>query len=178
MRFVLRFSAWLVLCAPLGLSAQVDSVQLRYAATINQADLKDYLTVLASDEYEGRETGARGQKMAAKYIREHFMAFGIPPVPAAEERGLSNGYEQPFPLALTRPGGLSLLVDGKPIGFMQEFFYLSEKLQEDYTTDSIIYGGYGDKPIRKDLKGKTLLVLEDGLAGVTKADRPPAPLTA
>ncbi len=173
MRFVSRSSAWLLLCAPFGLSAQVDSLQLHYAATINQADLKDYLIVLASDEYEGRETGAKGQKMAAKYIREHFIAFGIPPVPAAEARGLSNGYEQSFPLALSRPGGLSLLVDGQSIGFMQEFFYLSEKLQEDYATDSIVYGGYGDKPIRRDLKGKTLLVLEDGVAGVTKADRPP-----
>lgn len=173
MRCLLRSCLWLVLSGPIGLSAQVDSIQQHYAATITQADLRDYLTVLASDEYEGRETGAKGQKMAAKYIREHFMAFGIPPVPDAEERGLSNGYEQAFPLALSRPGGLSLLVDGKPIGFMQEFYYLSEKLQEDYAIDSIIYGGYGDKPISREMKGKTLLVLEDGVAGVTKTDRPP-----
>ena len=173
MRFFFRSCAWFVLCAPIGLSAQVDSVQLHYASTITQADLREHLSVLASDEYEGRETGAKGQKMAAKYIREHFTAFGIPPVPDAEEIGLFNGYEQPFPLELSKPGGLSLLVGGKPIGFMEEFFYMSEKLKEDYFTDSVIYGGYGDKPVERSLKGKTLLVLEDGAVGVTKTDRPP-----
>jgi hypothetical protein len=173
MRSLFRSCAWLGLCAPLGLFAQVDSVQLRYAATITRTDLREYLTVLASDEYEGRETGAKGQKMAAKYIREHFAAFGIPPVPGAENKGLLNGYEQPYPLELSRPGGLSLLVDGAPIGFMQEFFYLSEKLQEDYTTDTIIYAGYGDIAAGIDAKGKTMLVLADDAGGVTKTDRPP-----
>ena len=75
----LRCCAGLTLCAPFALFAQVDSVRVRYASTITQADLREHLTVLASDEYEGRETGAKGQKMAARYIREHFQAFGIPP---------------------------------------------------------------------------------------------------
>ena len=171
MRRLARSCAWLALCAPIALSAQVDSVQLRYAATITQADLREYLDVLASDAYEGRETGAKGQKMAARYIREHFTAFGIPPVPDAERKGLINGYEQPFPLEISRPGGISLVVDGTPIGFMQEFFYLSEKLREDYTTDSVIYAGYGEKAVGLSAPGKTLLMLADE-AGVTKTDRP------
>ncbi len=167
----------LLFCASIPLIAQVDSVRLRYGNTITQADLRTHLNVLASDGYEGRETGAKGQKMAARYIREHFIASGIPPVPGAEEKGLINGYEQPFPLELSRPGGLSLVVDGLPIGFMQEFFYLSEKLREDYTTDTVVYAGYGDKAQLDDASrtaanGGVMLVLEDGV-GVTKTDRPP-----
>ena len=34
-----------------------DSIALQFANTITAADLKEHLTVLASDEYEGRETG-------------------------------------------------------------------------------------------------------------------------
>lgn len=43
-----------------------------YAATITVEDLKDDLTILASDALEGRETGKRGQKRADAYIRAHF----------------------------------------------------------------------------------------------------------
>ncbi|MBK7649458.1 MAG: hypothetical protein IPJ20_00185 [Flammeovirgaceae bacterium] len=34
----------------------------KYAATITEADLKENLTIIASDALEGRETGKRGQK--------------------------------------------------------------------------------------------------------------------
>ena len=44
-----RHCAWLALCAPLALTAQVDSVRMHYAATITQADLREYLIVLARD---------------------------------------------------------------------------------------------------------------------------------
>ena len=53
--------------------------RVKFANTINQQDLKKHLIVLASDSLEGRETGKRGQKMAAHYIREFFKNIGIPP---------------------------------------------------------------------------------------------------
>lgn len=167
-----------LLGASFTLCAQVDSVRMRYGNTITQSDLRRHLSVLASDEYEGRETGAKGQKMAAAYIREHFINCGIPPVPDAEAKGLINGYEQPFPLELSRPGGLSLLVDGAPIGFMQEFFYLSERLREDYMTDTVVYAGYGDGAqltgaVKSAASGGVILMLEDGVR-VSRTDRPPA----
>jgi hypothetical protein len=162
----------------LGAHAQVDSVRMHYGASITQADLRAHLDVLASDAYEGRETGMKGQKMAAAYIREHFAAFGIPPVPGAAEKGLVNGYEQPYPLELSRPGGISLVVDGTPIGFMQEFFYFSEKLKTDFATDNVVFAGFGSKGegwddyAGWDAKGSTVLVLQDNAGAVNKADRP------
>ena len=50
----------------------IDSVAMHYAGTITESDLKNYLSILASDALEGRDTGSRGQKMAAAFIREHF----------------------------------------------------------------------------------------------------------
>ena len=171
MGYMLRSFVGICICAPCMLSAQVDSIRLKYGNTITQEDLRKHLEVLASDAYEGRETGAQGQKMAASYIREQFVSYGIPPVPDAEEKGLINGYEQPFPLELTRPGGLSLIVNGTPIGFMQEFFYLSERLREDYSTDKVVFAGMGDQDPGPDARGGTVLVLDKG-SGTTATDRP------
>ena len=52
---------------------------VKYAETINTTDLEKHLTVLASDSLEGRETGQKGQKMAADYIMNHFKNIGVPP---------------------------------------------------------------------------------------------------
>jgi hypothetical protein len=158
--------------------AQVDSVQLRYAATITQADLQQHLSILASDEYEGRETGMKGQKMAAAYIREQFIRYGIPPVPSAAQRGITNGYEQSYPLEITSPGGLGLITDGRIEGFMQDFFYLSEKMQEDYSTDTIVFCGYGRRNEQQNdfvasaLRGHVALVLQEPFSKTGKGATP------
>ncbi len=52
---------------------------IKFAETINIQDLERHLTILASDSLEGRETGKKGQKMAADYIMNHFKNIGIPP---------------------------------------------------------------------------------------------------
>jgi len=52
---------------------------VKYAETINTTDLEKHLTILASDSLEGRETGQKGQKMAADYIMNHFKNIGVPP---------------------------------------------------------------------------------------------------
>ena len=55
------------LVAQKDMGVKFDSTAYQYAQTIKAEDLSEYLHVLASDEYEGRETGKKGQKMAAKY---------------------------------------------------------------------------------------------------------------
>ncbi len=159
--FLLR--AWVVTActASLTVRAQQDSVQLRFAGTIQQADLRTYLDTLASDAYEGRETGMPGQKKAAHFIEERFRAFGIPPVPDAEKKGLLNGYEQSFPLEVRTPGGISLVVAHQPIGFMDHYFYFSENLQGDVTSDSVTYLGFGTDAEAWKRAGKVALVLQE-----------------
>ena len=53
-----------------------NEIVMKYAATITQEDLKGLLTIIASDALEGRETGTRGQKMAAAFIVEEFKRIG------------------------------------------------------------------------------------------------------
>jgi len=46
---------------------------------INQEDLKEWLTYLASDELEGRNTYTEGLGMAAGYIAERLRSWGVKP---------------------------------------------------------------------------------------------------
>ena len=52
---------------------------IKFYKTIIVEDLERHLNILASDSLEGRETGKKGQKMAADYIMNHFKNIGIPP---------------------------------------------------------------------------------------------------
>jgi hypothetical protein len=52
---------------------------VKFSETIIVEDLERHLNILASDSLEGRETGQKGQKMAADYIMNHFKNTGIPP---------------------------------------------------------------------------------------------------
>jgi hypothetical protein len=67
--------AW-VFCAVFNLSAQ-DPVVQQYGNMITASDLKEYLSIIASDAMEGRHTGKRGQKMAAAFISAHFEEIGL-----------------------------------------------------------------------------------------------------
>ncbi len=48
-----------------------------YAESITEDDLKKLVYKLASDEFEGRKTGEKGQKMAAQYIVGYYKNLGI-----------------------------------------------------------------------------------------------------
>jgi hypothetical protein len=52
---------------------------IKFSETIIVEDLQRHLNILASDSLEGRETGKKGQKMAADYIANHFKNIGISP---------------------------------------------------------------------------------------------------
>ena len=54
-----------------------DKLASQYAELITTTDLKDNLSIIASDAFEGRETGKRGQKLAAAFIANHFDELGL-----------------------------------------------------------------------------------------------------
>jgi len=62
----------------------------QFSDSISVETVKPHLETLASDQYEGRESGKQGQKMAAKYIRNHFQEVGLKPI------NTENAYLQPF----------------------------------------------------------------------------------
>ena len=51
-----------------------------FSEGISVEDLKSHVNKLASEEFEGRETGTTGQKKAAKYIADVFSSNGLPAI--------------------------------------------------------------------------------------------------
>ena len=71
--------------------AQTDAAA-KYAATITGSSLKTQLSIIASADMQGRETGTEGQRKAAFYIETQFKKMGLQSVPSL------NGYQQFYPL--------------------------------------------------------------------------------
>ena len=66
---------------------------VKFAVPITTNLLKKHLTIIASDEMEGRETGTAGQRKAAAYIEAQFKAIGLKaPV------NFNGSYQQLYPL--------------------------------------------------------------------------------
>ncbi len=68
-----------------------------YANTITANELQDMLYVYASDEFEGRNTGDPGQKLAVKYLTDYYKQIGVNP-------GNNGDYLQIVPKTFFRKG--------------------------------------------------------------------------
>ena len=132
-----------------------------YANTIMPSDLKEHLEVLASDAYEGRETGQKGQKMAAKYIAGAFKSFGV------GHAGIPDGYFQSFELTENSWGNTWITSGNEELySFGKDFYgFLDYNKTMDTTTREVVFLGYGiDDPKYSDysgmeVTGKILVVL-------------------
>jgi acetylornithine/succinyldiaminopimelate/putrescine aminotransferase len=57
--------------------AQQNPTAVKYAQLISADDAKKHLSILASDAFEGRETGKPGAEKAANYIAAEFKRLGL-----------------------------------------------------------------------------------------------------
>src|SRR5688572_24243189 len=62
-----------------------------FAASIDAADLKKHLYIVAGKEMEGRDTPSPGLEKAADYIENHFRALGLVP-------GNKGSFRQVYPI--------------------------------------------------------------------------------
>ncbi len=51
---------------------------MEYANTITANELSEHLYIFASDEFEGRDTGEPGQKLAAEYLKNEYQKINVP----------------------------------------------------------------------------------------------------
>jgi hypothetical protein len=84
-----------------------------YADTITPEELAGHLYVFASDHFEGRETTARGQKLAAAYIAGQQQTMGLRPAGrlAAESPYALEAYYQPVPLSEGKVQGVDVEIN-------------------------------------------------------------------
>jgi len=139
--------------------AQSDSLARFYSASITEKELNAHLSVLASDEYQGRDTGKEGQKMAAAYLKEHFQAMGIPPVPDPYAEQITEGYFQPYELVEEHVGGLSLASGADVLELGKGLVYFNLALTAGMEVRELVYlGSSATLPVGLDLAGKAVLL--------------------
>lgn len=131
----------------------------KYAASITQDDLKKLLTIIASDALEGRETGTRGQKMAAAFIVEEFKIIGLTPmVPTAE--GIR--YLQKFTLENYKVDGIYLKTDNMYFNLNNNILFSGRRAMQAAESDELVLLVNDEVPSRINLKQKVHLIIAIG----------------
>ena len=120
-----------------------------YANSITGAGLKKHLTIIAGEDFEGRETGTEGQRKAAVYIESQFKALGLKPAAALK------GYQQFYPLYQDSLQETLLSINGKPAEFGKDFVApLNLNETGKFKGKKIVFAGYGiDDSLYTDYKG-------------------------
>ena len=125
-----------------------------------------HIKVLASDEFEGRAPGSKGEDLSVKYITDQFKKIGLKP-------GNPDGtYTQEVPLAgIKSEPRMSFVIADKTMDlkFPDDFVASSARLQAEIKIEKsdLVFVGYGvvapeygwDDYKNVDVKDKTLLML-------------------
>ena len=118
-----------------------------YASSITAEELKEKLYIYASDEFEGRETGLKGQKIAVEYLRDTYRKLGIS---AAKEDG---NYFQNVPLVMVKTPKVSINIDGSSFKYYNDFISINDAESNIIKSNEIVYVGYGiEDPRYNDYK--------------------------
>jgi len=155
MRFLLLCFPALFLVALLG--TQPPGIR-DYANRITPAELKAKVSILASDSFEGRETGTRGQRIAAAFIRSHFEMIGL--TGPAED-----GFFQPIDLYLSAPGETYVKSGNKTFNHAEEVIYYGEADSGGEVTVPLVFAGLARNEDLNvlDVEGKAVLIrIDDG----------------
>src|SRR6184192_4356631 len=125
-----------------------------------------HIKILASDEFEGRAPGTKGEELSVQYISDQFKQMGLKP-------GNPDGtYTQEVPLAgIKSEPRMSFSVGDKTMDlkYPDDFVASSARLQSEIKIDKadVVFVGYGvgaseygwDDYKDVDVRGKTLLML-------------------
>ena len=160
-----RISLGLLILLPAILFAQYSPLELdlikKYGESIKGEDIHAHLSFLADDLLEGRETGERGQKLAAAYIRAHFMKLGLQPGNPQD-----NSYFQRYFLRRTMVNSVEITLNDTTFEYGKDFFGLKGLLPNEIS-GAWEFVGYGiqsdsyDNLKEKDLNGKIVFLIAD-----------------
>jgi Zn-dependent M28 family amino/carboxypeptidase len=142
------------------------NAQKKGLASINQSDLKSYMTFFASDEMMGRETGTPQNDAAALYLKTNLMRLGLKPASGADD------YFQKIPLVRTRTDKKNTFLkinnnQGENVFSTDSIITLIRPSSSLEFTGKLVFAGYGftdkDKGYNDlsgiDLKDKIVLVM-------------------
>jgi len=135
-----------------------------YARTITAGELKDHLTVIASDSMEGRFTGSPGQRKAAGYMASFFREYGLT-APAKTKDG-SPSYFQRYNLYRRGWGEVYIKVKNNTYTLNKDLLVNGLTHIPEATEVETVWVGYGiESPRYNDyqgvnVKGKAVVLFE------------------
>jgi hypothetical protein len=125
---------------------------IKFSQGINKDNAYKHLSVLASDEYEGRETGKKGAWMAAEYIKNHFKTIGL-------KGPVKGDYFQPVDIASYKLLQV-MTINGQPLEALSDFYVLPQAAGSEgfsINANSVLFLGYGaNKTGYNDFEGQSL----------------------
>ena len=143
-------------------------IPLSSLPAIDAKAMMDHITVLASDEYEGRAPGTKGEELSVAYLTAQLKAMGLKP-------GSADGtYVQRVPLVGTTVQGKPVLTFRKgsrrqDLAWRDDYVAWTKRMTDSVAVkdSEMVFVGYGvqapeftwDDYKGIDLKGKTMVVL-------------------
>ncbi|WP_199140517.1 M28 family peptidase [Pedobacter sp. ASV12] len=151
----------------LSATAQKDQNAVKFGQTINPERGRAHLSILASDEFEGRETGKKGAWMAADYIKKQFQSFGLKG-PVKEG---NDPYFQKLGYASISLSKSALTVGGQTKESLKDYYITPNTVSAtgfDIKANSVIFAGYGMNKESfndyegQDVAGKVVMIFATG----------------
>jgi hypothetical protein len=136
--------------------AQQNPTALKYGNVINATDAKKHLSILASDEFEGRETGKPGAEKAANYIAAEFKRLGL-------QAPVKGSYFLDVPLTESSLNISALTINGQAFNNWKEFVFQGSGGDVKVNAADVVFVGFGtaDEIAGVDLTGKVLVWINE-----------------
>ena len=112
---------------------------IQFSQSISKDNAYKHLSVLASDEYEGRETGKKGAWMAADYIRTQFKNLGL-------TAPVNGSYFQPVGMATYSLSQIVFTINGTPMESLKDFVIQPNNVTLKgftFNASEVLFAGYG-----------------------------------
>lgn len=127
--------------------------------TLEERQMKVHLSILASDGFEGRETGEPGQRRAAQYLEAYYASLGFEPC--------NNGsFFQNVPLVNTQIRGGQMMVLEDTLQLVEDVLVYPGLDLTEWEAEDVTFVGYGIQSKQwndyKKYKGGGVVVFLDG----------------
>ncbi|MBD1393676.1 M28 family peptidase [Mucilaginibacter glaciei] len=135
--------------------AQQNPTAVKYANLITADDARKHLSILASDEFEGRETGKAGAEKAANYIANEFKKLGL--------EAPKGSYFFNVPLSQNTLKITAFNVNGQNFTAWKDFFVQGSMVDKRLTAPNVVFVGYGteEELARTDVAGKVVIMINE-----------------
>src|SRR5476651_2115018 len=138
-----------------------DPTVQKYAKLITAEDAQKHLNIIASDAFEGRETGKPGATMAANYIAGEFKKLGL-------QAPVNGSYFLNVPLvenSLT----VAFVLNGKTLTAGTDYVLTGAHADKTISNSDIVFVGFGtaEELGTTDIAGKVVLWINEEKPGAT-----------